>query len=239
MLLQVRNEANAAFAADAVSRLTGTVGVCAVTAGPGLSNTVTAVKNCQLAQTPMLVLGGATSDILKGRASLQDIDQFALLKPHVKWSAHVASVDAIVPTLEKALFYAQDGTPGPVFVELPVDVLYPKKTSTAVFNKMKPAQNTLVGKVISAYVDVRLTYPNHPQPMSLLPQVGLRYFFVQRLVPWSFCFRNYSQDDPVPRSSTPGCSWRTWRSICVEDSECDQTIEEASHDPWLTNDGDG
>lgn len=66
-VVDVRHEATAAFAADAFSRTTGLVGVCAVTAGPGISNTLTAVKNAQLAQSPLLILGGATSDILKGR----------------------------------------------------------------------------------------------------------------------------------------------------------------------------
>src|SRR5574341_1293436 len=75
-VVDVRHEATAVFAADAVARLTGIPGVAAVTAGPGLTNTVTAVKNAQLAQSPVIVLGGATATILKGRGSLQDIDQF-------------------------------------------------------------------------------------------------------------------------------------------------------------------
>jgi len=130
--------------------------VFAVTAGPGLSNTITAVKNAQMAQSPLLILGGATSDILKGRASLQDIDQFALFKPHCKWMAHITSVTDIVPTLEKAFYYAQEGVPGPVFVEFPVDVLYPKNFVYETFSKMRPPKNSLMGKVINAYVDVRV-----------------------------------------------------------------------------------
>lgn len=64
-VVDVRHEVTAAFAADATSRVTGKVGVCCVTAGPGLSNTVTAVKNAQMAQSPLVVMGGATSDLLK------------------------------------------------------------------------------------------------------------------------------------------------------------------------------
>jgi len=56
-VVDVRHEATAVFAADAVARLTGMPGVAAVTAGPGLSNTVTAVKNAQMAQSPVIVLG--------------------------------------------------------------------------------------------------------------------------------------------------------------------------------------
>ena len=123
-VVDVRHEATAAFAADAASRLTGIPGVCVVTAGPGLTNTLTAVKNAQLAQSPLVVLGGATGTILKGRGSLQDIDQMALFEPHVKWMAEVLRVRDLVPAVEQAFEEASLGVPGPVFVECPVDLLY-------------------------------------------------------------------------------------------------------------------
>ena len=59
-VVDVRDEGNAVFAADAVARMTGTVGAAAVTAGPGVTNTVTAIKNAQMAQTPLILFGGAT-----------------------------------------------------------------------------------------------------------------------------------------------------------------------------------
>jgi acetolactate synthase-1/2/3 large subunit len=123
-VVDVRHEANAVFAADAVARLTGVPGVAAVTAGPGATNTVTAVKNAQLAQSPVVVLGGATATLLKGRGSLQDIDQMALMRPHVKWATTVGRVSDLGPTLERAFLTARSGVPGPVFVECPVDLLY-------------------------------------------------------------------------------------------------------------------
>src|SRR5436305_14074515 len=66
-IIDVRDEATAVFAADAVSRLTGIPGVAAVTAGPGVTNTLTAIKNAQLAQSPLVLLGGATATLLRGR----------------------------------------------------------------------------------------------------------------------------------------------------------------------------
>ncbi|HRA60690.1 MAG TPA: thiamine pyrophosphate-binding protein [Bacteroidia bacterium] len=123
-VIDTRHEANAVFAADAVSRLTGVPGVAAVTAGPGLTNTITAVKNAFLAQSPLILLGGGAATILKGRGSLQDIDQMSLMKPNVKWAASISKVKEIVPTLEKAFRIAQEGVPGPVFVECPIDTLY-------------------------------------------------------------------------------------------------------------------
>ena len=123
-VVDVRHEATAVFAADAVARLTGIPGVAAVTAGPGVTNTITAVKNAQLAQSPVIVLGGATATMLQGRGALQDIDQLALFKPHVKRAWAVKRVKDLAPALMDAFELAQSGVPGPVFVECPLDVLY-------------------------------------------------------------------------------------------------------------------
>ena len=125
-VIDTRHEATAVFAADATARLTGKPGVAVVTAGPGVTNTVTAMKNAQMAQSPVVLIGGAAATLLKGRGALQDIDQRSLFKPIVKWSAEVKAVREIVPALEQAFREAQDGVPGPVFVEIPVDLLYGK-----------------------------------------------------------------------------------------------------------------
>jgi acetolactate synthase-like protein len=125
-VVDVRDEANAVFAADAVARMTGAIGVAAVTAGPGVTNTITAVKNAQMAQSPVIVLGGATATLLKGRGSLQDIDQLSLMRPITKWATTVKTVPALAPTIERACELAVEGVPGPVFVEVPVDLLYPE-----------------------------------------------------------------------------------------------------------------
>lgn len=123
-VIDVRHEATTVFAADAVARLSGVIGVAVVTAGPGVTNTVTAMKNAQMAESPVLLIGGAAATILKGRGALQDIDQLALFKPLCKFCTSVKYVRDIVPTLRKAIAIAQSGTPGPVFVEFPIDTLY-------------------------------------------------------------------------------------------------------------------
>jgi hypothetical protein len=64
-VIDFRHEVNCVFAADAMSRLTGITGVAAVTAGPGVTNTITAVKNAQMAQSPLVLIGGAAPTILK------------------------------------------------------------------------------------------------------------------------------------------------------------------------------
>ncbi len=127
-VVDTRHEATAVFAADAVARLTGRPAVAAVTAGPGVTNTVTAVKNAQMAQSPVILIGGAAPTALKGRGALQDIEQIGLLKSVVKWSKRVKRVADLVPVMEEAFRRTQEGTPGPVFVEIPVDLLYDEKT---------------------------------------------------------------------------------------------------------------
>ena len=123
-IVDVRDEATAVFAADAASRLTGIPGVAAVTAGPGITNTITALKNAQAAQSPLLLIGGAAPTALQGRGALQDIDQRPLVAPHVKRFIKVTRVRELGPAVAEAMALAQAGVPGPVFVETPVDLLY-------------------------------------------------------------------------------------------------------------------
>jgi acetolactate synthase-1/2/3 large subunit len=123
-VVDTRDEATAVFAADAIARLTGTPGVAAVTAGPGLTNTITALKNAQLAQSPLVLIGGAAPTALQGRGALQDIDQRPLVAPHVKFLRRVHRVADLGPALADAFAAAHGGVPGPAFVECPVDILY-------------------------------------------------------------------------------------------------------------------
>ena len=123
-VVDVRDEATAVFAADATARLTGIPGVAAVTAGPGITNSITALKNAQLAQSPLVLLGGAAPTALQGRGALQDIDQRSLVEPHVKAFIKLARVRDLGPAVAEAFAAAASGVPGPVFVECPVDLLY-------------------------------------------------------------------------------------------------------------------
>ncbi|MDM4764785.1 thiamine pyrophosphate-binding protein [Pelomonas sp. SE-A7] len=123
-IVDVRDEATALFAADAMARLTGRPGVAAVTAGPGITNTITALKNAQLAQSPVIVIGGAAPTALQGRGALQDIDQRPLVAPHVKRALMVRRVRDLAPAVHEAFAVALEGVPGPVFIECPVDLLY-------------------------------------------------------------------------------------------------------------------
>jgi len=155
-IIDVRNEATAVFAADASSRLSGVPGVAAVTAGPGLTNTITAVKNAQLAQSPVVILGGAAPTILKGKGALQDIDQMKLMRPHVKFAKAVRRVRDLGPVLERAFSIAQQGVPGPVFVECPIDLLYEESIIRGWYGQATPKGSSITAKVQRAYLNFHL-----------------------------------------------------------------------------------
>ncbi len=103
-------------------------GVAAVTAGPGITNTITALKNAQLAQSPVILIGGAAPTALQGRGALQDIDQRPLVAPHVKRFLKMRRVRELGPAVAEAFALARSGVPGPVFIECPVDLLYDEAT---------------------------------------------------------------------------------------------------------------
>ncbi len=151
-VVDVRDEATAIFAADAVARLSGVPGVAAVTAGPGVTNTITAIKNAQLAQSPVVILGGAAATALQGRGALQDIDQLALVKPHVKRARAVRRLVELVPVLEDALATARAGVPGPVFVEVPVDLLYDESVVRAWYEAAAGKGRTLTQRMLGFHL---------------------------------------------------------------------------------------
>ena len=124
-IVDVRHEANAVFAADAVARLSGGIGVAATTSGPCLTNTITAIKNAQMAESPVLLMGCTETNLFKRGAAFQNIDQINLFKSICKYTEKIRRVKDIPSVLRKAIKIAQSGTPGPVFIEFPIDTLYP------------------------------------------------------------------------------------------------------------------
>jgi len=155
-IIDVRDEATAVFAADASARLSSIPGVAAVTAGPGLTNTITAVKNAQLAQSPILILGGAAPTVLKGKGALQDIDQMKLMRPHVKYAKAVRRVRDLAPALEEAFSLSVEGVPGPVFVECPIDLLYDEAIIRGWYGQATPSGHSLSARLQRTYLNYHL-----------------------------------------------------------------------------------
>ncbi len=119
----VRHEANAAFMAAAVGRLTGKAGVALVTSGPGCSNLITGLATATSEGDPMVALGGAVrrADCLK--LTHQSMDTVNLCRPVTKFSAQVNSGAALSEVMANAFRAAEFGRPGAAFVSLPMDII--------------------------------------------------------------------------------------------------------------------
>jgi acetolactate synthase-1/2/3 large subunit len=123
-MIDMRHEQAAAHAADAHARLTRNIGVAVVTAGPGVTDAVTGVANAYQARSPMVLLGGAAPLKTKGMGALQEMPQTDMFKTFTKMSFTVEDTAQMPELFAEAFRVALSGRPGPVFIELPFDVLF-------------------------------------------------------------------------------------------------------------------
>jgi acetolactate synthase-1/2/3 large subunit len=128
-VVDVRHEQSAAHAAEAWGRVRRACGVAVVTAGPGVTGTVTAVANSLAAQTPLVVLGGARPLAQAEQGALQELDQLSLLKAVTKWAAVCPTTAQIPRFVATAFRHALAHPRGPVYLEVPADVLFATATA--------------------------------------------------------------------------------------------------------------
>lgn len=132
-IIDTRQEAAAGHAAEGYCRSTGKVAVALATAGPGFTNIVTSITNSQLDCLPIVYLVGAPPLRDAETNPLQGgFDQVAIAKPITKWAHRVTQADRIPNLVARALQVAQSGRPGPVVLELPVDVIFSKVSEAGV-----------------------------------------------------------------------------------------------------------
>ena len=122
-LIDVRHEEAAAHMAHAYARATGRPGVAIVTAGPGVTNTATAVAHAWSGGAPMLLIGGRAPLAQADRGALHEMDQISFMRPITKWAVTVFEASRLSEYVGRALATCRQGRPGPVFLELPSDVL--------------------------------------------------------------------------------------------------------------------
>jgi acetolactate synthase I/II/III large subunit len=123
-IVDFRHEQAAAHAADGWARVTGTPGVAAVTAGPGVTDAVTGITNALYANSPMLVLGGKSPLGELEMGSLQDMDHVALVRSITKWARTCWETRRIADYVTEAFRHATAGRKGPVFLDIPLDVQF-------------------------------------------------------------------------------------------------------------------
>jgi acetolactate synthase-1/2/3 large subunit len=123
-VIDTRHEQAAAHMADGWARTTGRPGVAIVTAGPGVTDAVTGVANAFMDSIPMVLVGGRSPLADDDKLPLQAVDQMGILRPITKWARSVTHTERIPEFVAAAFRHAISGRPGPVFLELPIDVLF-------------------------------------------------------------------------------------------------------------------
>jgi len=118
----VRHEQGAVHAADGYARAAGRVGVCLVTSGPGVTNTVTGIASAFMDSIPLVILSGQVPTALIGNDAFQEVDIVGITRPCTKHNYLVMSVENLASTVKEAFYLARSGRPGPILVDIPKDV---------------------------------------------------------------------------------------------------------------------
>jgi acetolactate synthase-1/2/3 large subunit len=126
-VVDCRHEGAAAYAAEGYALATGKPGVVILTAGPGVTNAMTQVADCMLGNVPVLFIGGASSTEHDLTEVLQEYDTLTMMKPNTVWSIEVQETHRIAEHIAVAFRNMMGGVPGPVYVEIPMDVLEVRK----------------------------------------------------------------------------------------------------------------
>ncbi len=113
----VRHEQGAAHAAQGFARVSGKVGVCLVTSGPGATNTITGVADAMMDSTPIVVIAGQVGINFLGSDAFQEVDLVGITQPISKWSYQIRRAEDIAWAVSKAFYIAQSGRPGPVVLD--------------------------------------------------------------------------------------------------------------------------
>lgn len=115
----VRHEQAAAHAAEGYARVSGEVGVCLVTSGPGATNTLTGVADAMMDSTPIIVIAGQVGVGALGTDAFQEVDLVGLAQPISKWSYQIRRAEDIAWAVSRAFYIARSGRPGPVVLDFP------------------------------------------------------------------------------------------------------------------------
>ncbi len=123
-IVDVRHEQSAAFAAEGWAKVTRTVGACALTAGPGVTNGMSAIASAAQSHSPVLVLGGRAPQSRWGQGSLQEIDHVPFVRPLVKLAATARDTAEIPELIDEAISAAVTPHSGPAFIDFPLDRVF-------------------------------------------------------------------------------------------------------------------
>ena len=143
--IDTRHEQAAALAAHAWTRVTRRPGVAMGCSGPGAINLATGVANAFTDCAPLIAIGGSSPRVFLGMEAFQEIDQVALMKPITKWTERIYDAKRIPDVVDTAFRQATSGRPGPVYIDMPGDILGEKIEEDQLHypGPWKPAPRTL------------------------------------------------------------------------------------------------
>ncbi|HEY6744408.1 MAG TPA: acetolactate synthase [Mycobacteriales bacterium] len=139
-IVDVRHEQTATFAAEGTAKLTRRPGLAVVTAGPGVTNSVSAVTSAYFTGVPLVVLGGRAPTVNWGRGGLQELDHVPILAPVTKLSRTASTGEEIGPVLLEAATTALSPHRGPVFVDVPMDTIFSPASASISFSPPAPVE---------------------------------------------------------------------------------------------------
>lgn len=117
----VRHEQGAAHAAQGFARVSGEVGVCLVTSGPGATNTITGIADAMIDSTPIIVIAGQVGTPFLGTDAFQEVDLVGITQPITKWSYQIRRAEDVSWAVSRAFYIANSGRPGPVVLDFAKD----------------------------------------------------------------------------------------------------------------------
>ena len=153
----VRHEQGAVHAAQGFARVSGNVGVCMATSGPGATNLVTGIADAMIDSTPLVCITGQVPSHLLGSDAFQETDIIGISTPVTKWSYQVTRAEEIPEILAKAFYIAKSGRPGPVLIDITKDAQF-----SAFEYNYTPCQN------VRSYKPVPTTNPEDVEAAATL-----------------------------------------------------------------------
>jgi acetolactate synthase-1/2/3 large subunit len=172
-IVDVRHEQTAAFAAEGWAKVTREPGVCALTAGPGVTNGMSAIASAAQNHSPMLVLGGRAPQLRWGQGSLQEIDHVPFVRPLVKLAATAESTQEIPGIVSDALRAAVMPHSGPTFVDFPLDHVFMQVEEPDSAPAPLPQPWTIAGGADPRAIDRAVTLLREAERPAIMAGTGL------------------------------------------------------------------
>jgi acetolactate synthase-1/2/3 large subunit len=157
-----RHEQGGIFAAEGYARVTGKVGVCMATSGPGATNLVTGIADAFMDSIPLVAITGQVPQEMIGRGAFQETDVFGMTLPMVKHSYLVWDINELPRIVKEAFYIASSGRPGPVLIDIPKNIqnqttqpIFPKTINLRGYKPERKADDVALNELIGMLADAK------------------------------------------------------------------------------------